>query len=131
LISRWLIIFTFGERFSDASVALAFLMPGVVGQVVSRICFTDCSARGFPEKATISSAITATLTIVFDVLLIPRYGICGAAVASSIAYCTSGVFGLYWHMKLSGNVLSALIIPKRSDLRYYKSIIENIQRKIF
>jgi O-antigen/teichoic acid export membrane protein len=131
LISRWLIIFIFGERFSDASVALAFLMPGVVGQVVSRICFTDCSARGFPEKATISSAITATLTIVFDVLLIPRYGICGAAVASSIAYCTSGVLGLYWHMKLSGNVLSALIIPKRSDLRFYKSILKKIQGKLF
>lgn len=131
LISRPIIVFVFGERFADASTALAFLMPGVVGQAISRICFTDCSARGFPEKATISSAITAVMTIVFDILLIPRYGIYGAAVASSIAYCCRGVLGLYWHMKLSGNTLNALIIPRRSDLRFYKSILEKIQDRLF
>jgi O-antigen/teichoic acid export membrane protein len=130
LISRQIITFVFGARFSDASTALAFLMPGVVGQVVSRICFADCSARGFPEKATYSAAITAFLTIILDIYLIPRYGIYGAAAASSIAYCTNGILGLYWHIKLSGNVLSALIVPKRSDLYYYKSVIKTIQRKI-
>lgn len=131
LVSKWLIVLVFGEDFASASLVLALLMPGVLARVVSKICYTDCYGRGFPEKVTISVGVTASLTVIFDLLLIPRYGMYGAAVASSIAYCAGGVLGLYWHMKLSGNVLSALIIPKRSDLRYYKSIIENFKRKIF
>ncbi|MDD5326964.1 MAG: flippase [Phycisphaerae bacterium] len=129
LISRQVIIFVFGARFSDASTALAFLMPGVVGQVVSRICFTDCSARGFPEKATYSSAITAFLTVALDIYLIPKYGIYGAAVASSIAYCTSGILGLYWHLKLSDNTLAALIIPRKTDLKYYLAAFQKIKAR--
>lgn len=122
LVCRPIIIFVFGLHFADASWALVLLMPGIVGQVVSRICFTDCSAKGYPGKATIAAGVTASLTIVLDLLLIPRYGMYGAAVASSIAYCTSGLLGLYWQMKLSGNQLSELIIPRKEDLRYYINI---------
>lgn len=131
LVSKQIIVFVFGERFSDASLALVFLMPGVIGWIVSRICYTDCSARGFPEKATISSAVTAALTIGFDILLIPKFGIFGAAVASSIAYCCGAVLGLHWHIKLSGNTLNALVVPRKSDLRYYKLILQKVRRKIF
>jgi O-antigen/teichoic acid export membrane protein len=130
LISKRIIMFVFGERFGDASVALAFLMPGIVGQVISRICFTDCSARGFPEKATYSTAITAAMTIILDIFLIPKYGIYGAAAASSIAYCTSGILGLYWHSKLSGNSLVALIIPQTADIWYYLAAFRKIKARI-
>lgn len=129
-ISKRLIIFVCTEPFADAALAFAFLLPGVVGQSVSRICFTDCSGRGFPEKATYSSAITAILTIVFDIYLIPKYGIYGAAVASSIAYCTGGVLSVYWHLKISGNNLSALIIPRRADLRYYSAYFRKLKARI-
>lgn len=129
-VSKRLIIFVYTEPFADAALALAFLMPGIVGQAVSRICFTDCSGRGFPEKATYSSAITAILTIVFDIYLIPKYGIYGAAVASSIAYCTGGVLSVYWHLKVSGNNLSALIIPRRADLRYYSAYFRKFKARI-
>ena len=105
-------------------------MPGVVGQAVSRICFTDCSGRGYPGKATIAAAITATLTITLDMLLIPKYSMYGAAAASSIAYCTSGVLGLYWHMKLSGNSLGCLVVPRVSDLKYYRNVFVKIKAKL-
>lgn len=130
LVCRPIITFVFGQRFADASWALALLMPGIAGQVVSRICFTDCSAKGYPGKATIAAGITATLTIVLDLLLIPRYGMYGAAVASSIAYCTSGLLGLYWQIKLSGNKLSVLIIPRKEDLQYYFDVSNKIISKV-
>jgi O-antigen/teichoic acid export membrane protein len=129
LISRRLITFVYTERFADASLAVAFLMPGVVGQAVSRICFTDCLGRGHPGKATIAAAITATITVIFDILLIPKYSMYGAAVASSIAYCTSGVLGIYWHIKLSGNSLGRLVIPRASDLKYYRDVFNKIKAK--
>ena len=130
LISKRLIVFVYTEHFADASLALALLMPGVVGQAVSRICFTDCSGRGYPGKATIAAAITATITITFDMLLIPKYSLFGAAVASSIAYCTSGVLGIYWHIKLSGNSLGRLVIPRASDLKHYRNVFEKIKAKL-
>lgn len=130
MISRRLIVFVYTGRFAGAALALALLMPGVVGQAVSRICFTDCSGRGYPGKATIAAAITATLTITFDMLLIPKYSMYGAAAASSIAYCTSGLLGLYWHMKLSGNSLGCLVVPRVSDLKHYRNVFVKIKAKL-
>lgn len=119
LVSRPLISFVFGEEFASASIAVAWLIPGVVGQTVGRICLTDCSARGYPGKATITSACTATLTIIFDLLLIPRYGMVGAAIASSISYSASGILGMFWHLRISGNSLSAILVPRISDMVLY------------
>jgi O-antigen/teichoic acid export membrane protein len=130
IVSRPVIGFVFGEEFADASLALMLLMPGVIGQVISRICFTDCSARGEPGKATIAAAVTATLTIGFDLLLIPRYGMYGAAVASSIAYCTGGLLGLFWHRRLSGNRLRELLVPCRDDIKYYSIVWGKITSKM-
>jgi len=126
LVSRPVIVFVFKKDFADASTALALLMPGVIGQVISRICFTDCSAKGYPGKATLAAGVTAALTIVFDLVLIPHHGMYGAAVASSIAYCTGGVMGLYWQMKLSGNRLGELLLPGREDLKYYTAICKKL-----
>jgi len=131
IVSKKLIVWMYTESFAGAALAFALLMPGVAGQAVARICLTDCSARGFPEKATYSTAISALLTIGFDLYLIPKYGIYGAAIASSIAYCTGGVLGLFWHIKLSGNHLSSLIVPQKSDLKYYRSIMDQIRTKRF
>lgn len=129
LINKPIIIFLYGESFAPASWVLAFLMPGVVGQAVSRICFTDCAAKGQPGKATIGSAITATLTVTFDLLLIPRYGIKGAAVAASIAYCSSGILGLYWHIKLSGNSVFHLLVPQKADIQILKGLFSELFKK--
>lgn len=129
VVSRPIITFVYTEAFAGAVLAFALLMPGVVGQTISRICFTDCAARGFPEKATYSTAITASMTVVLDICLIPKYGIYGAAVASSIAYCTSGILGLYWHLKLSDNSLAMLIVPQKTDAKYYTSAYYRIKAR--
>jgi O-antigen/teichoic acid export membrane protein len=124
LISRWVIVIIYGVRFAEASTAFMLLMPGAVGLVVSRICFTSCAATGYPGRTTIAAVITASLTIILDLLLIPRYGMNGAAAATSVAYCTSGVMGLYWHIRLSGNHLSALLVPHWQDWKLYVSLLE-------
>ena len=129
LICKPLIVFVYDEKFAPAAGAFALLLPGIIGGVISRICFTDCSARGYPGRSSIAAAITATMTIIFDLLLIPKHGMYGAAVASSIAYCTGGVLGIYWHMKLSGNTLSSLILPRKDDLKYYINTYTKIKNK--
>jgi stage V sporulation protein B len=128
LVSKPIIVWVFGPDFAPAALALAFLMPGVLGQVVARICFTDCAARGYPGKATLSNAITASLTILLDFVLIPRMGIQGAALASSIAYCTGGLLGLYWHIRISGNSLPSLLWITKTDLAYYGKFVGRIIR---
>jgi O-antigen/teichoic acid export membrane protein len=130
LVSKPLIVFVFGIQFAPAALALIYLMPGVAGQVVSRICFTDCAARGFPEKATYATVITALITVVLDILLIPRLGINGAAIASSAAYCTSGLLGLFWHCRISLNRPLDLLLVKPQDLSFYYKIGHKIRIKI-
>ncbi len=129
LLSEKLIVWVFGSAFREAALALALLMPGVVGQVIAKICYADCCGRGHPAKVTISVAITAIITLTLDIILIPEHKIYGAAIASSIAYCCGAALGLYWHISLSDNKLSNLLLPNKADLALYGKIIKIVKKK--
>ena len=70
--------------------------PTAAQQVIAlsgtKVLSNDLTARGYPGINTVIAACAMIVTVVGDVLLIPRYRILGAAVASSIGYTAS--FGL-------------------------------------
>jgi len=61
-----------------------------------------------------------------DLLLIPRFGINGAAIGSSISYIGAIIFIIYTYVKITKNSLKSLFIPLNSDFIFYKNFIINI-----
>jgi O-antigen/teichoic acid export membrane protein len=59
-------------------------MPGVVALSISKILTSDLAGRGLLQYGAYSSAISLVATVVCDLLLIPKWGIAGAAVASNL-----------------------------------------------
>jgi O-antigen/teichoic acid export membrane protein len=56
------------------------------------------------------------ITIICDLLLIPRFGIIGAALASSLSYSTNGLLALFFHVKATGSNPIDILVPRKSDL---------------
>jgi Na+-driven multidrug efflux pump len=46
----------------------------------------EIAGRGYPQYNSINSGLGLVLTVILDLLLIPGYGVLGAAIASSVAY---------------------------------------------
>jgi O-antigen/teichoic acid export membrane protein len=81
----------FGESFRGSIEQLRILAPGALGIVALKQLSSALVARGRPLHAALGTAAAFVLTLVLDVVLIPRFGAVGAAVASTAAYTVGGI----------------------------------------
>ncbi len=81
-----LLLQVFGEGFDEARVALAILAIGMLGNVLTGPVGVTLMMTGRQNVAAGAATLSASVNVALNFLLIPRYGIEGAAVATSISY---------------------------------------------
>jgi O-antigen/teichoic acid export membrane protein len=86
LVGRPIINFVFSSLFVDAYVPMLVLLPGVVLLGGAKVLTNEIAGRGYPHYNSVNSGLALILTVILDLVLIPRYGVLGAALASSLAY---------------------------------------------
>jgi len=91
----------FGESFMPTVAPLLLLLPGTVGFAVTRPIFAIGQGEGSLQILIYATGVAAVINIVLNVALIPRYGMMGAAIATSIGY--GSMFGLHiWSARKIG-----------------------------
>jgi O-antigen/teichoic acid export membrane protein len=92
----------YGAEFGPAVAPARVLLAGMLLAGASGLASAYLYGRGSPGLNSIVLGIGLVITVVLDLLLIPRYGALGAATASTAAYlCTDGMLvGLL--LRLSG-----------------------------
>jgi O-antigen/teichoic acid export membrane protein len=74
-------------------------------------------ARGYPRLIFWSGLVSLLVNIALNIILIPRYGISGAAVATSISYTLNFVVLVIAFRYLTGTPVISMLIPRYSDLK--------------
>jgi O-antigen/teichoic acid export membrane protein len=118
-----LIWFAYGPRFHDAIVPMLILLPGVWLLGIGFVVQGDLGGRGRPGMSSAMAGVSAAVTVVLDLALIPAFGVDGAAVASVCAYATFGVGSLIALHRVSGVSVRELAVPTRADLHAYARFI--------
>ncbi len=120
----------YGEQFVDAVVPLLILLPGVVLLSQARILYSDLVGRGRPEVSTVSAAAGMVITVVLDLLLIPSYGVVGAAVASTSAYAVEFFIASFFFLRISQIPWNEVLLLQNGDLwRYHGLLYSFVRRK--
>ncbi|HEV2473111.1 MAG TPA: polysaccharide biosynthesis C-terminal domain-containing protein, partial [Chthonomonadales bacterium] len=86
LFARPVILHVFGKPFLPAVPAVAWIMPGTVALSINSILMNYFAAEGMPPITVYSPAAAAILNVVLNIALLPRLGIVGASIASTVAY---------------------------------------------
>lgn len=82
----------YGAQFGPAVDPARVLLAGMLLAGASGVASAYLYGRGSPGLNSIVLGIGLVITVVLDLLLIPRFGALGAAIASTAAYlCTDGV----------------------------------------
>jgi len=102
LIAPFFVPLLLGPEFTDSIGAVRWLLPGIVALSAGRVLSNDLAGRDKTHLNTASAALMLLSNVVLNIFLIPRYGINGAAIATSISY-TFGFILIYMFYK---NVLS-------------------------
>ena len=76
----------YGPEFLVATTPLLLLLPGAVGFAVARPLQAICQASGRMEVLIRAVGAAAALNLALNAVLIPAFGMAGAAVATSIGY---------------------------------------------
>ena len=106
----------FGKPFAEAALPMKILLPGVVMMSIERILNADLMGRGFPLYGSQAAALGFTITMVLDLLLIPRWGMVGAASASTVAYSLSAFYIIYRYSLTSGISWGDFLLLRSKDV---------------
>lgn len=123
----------FGTEYSGAAVALLYLLPGIVTFNCARVLANDLAARGRPDLNIWTSAITLVTNVVANLLFIPRYGVLGAAIATTLAYGVTTGATLVFYARVSNNPWWLPLVPKGEDRRilgHFAALIKNTAAKV-
>jgi len=123
-ISYFLIDLLFGLEYIGAVTPLLALQPGIVALAVSRVISSDIASRGVPEFNMYASMIVVVINILGNILLIPAWGLVGAAMATSAAYIVNLIFRIGIYKYLTNCSLMGLFTFRLEDFRLLKSFIK-------
>lgn len=126
IISKWVVILLYSSVYLKSIRPLQILLPGIAIGGVSSILSNDITARGKPMLNTYMTIITVSVNLILNLLFIPRWGINGAALASTISYLLQFIGKTLIYIRISKNPVRALFLIKSSDIRIYKGIISAI-----
>jgi O-antigen/teichoic acid export membrane protein len=112
----------FGKDFIGVSRVILCLSPGIMALSYAMIINHYMAGIGRFRVNTEAAALGLVLTVTGNVLLVPRLGLMGAALAASMAYMAAAVYATSYFIKRSGLKFVELL-PGRDDFLRFKSII--------
>jgi len=129
-VGRLLIVFIYSEKFLNSVLPFQILLIGAVTMSGWRILANDLYGRGRPELNIYISFWSVVLNIILNILWIPKFGIIGAAWATSVSYTFAFILILFTYSKISKNSIRNIIFIKASDFQIYSNVLFLIRKKM-
>lgn len=126
----WLIDLIYGSRFGPAATPLRLLLPGIVafataGTFASFFLFQV----GRPSIVTIINVVMIVTQAVACILLVPRFGLAGAAFSSTVTYVLGAAVNTVWFCRITSYKASAVWLPTRADVQAILALIPRTLRR--
>jgi O-antigen/teichoic acid export membrane protein len=116
------ILSIFGPEFVEGQAALCILLIGIIFVGQNSVLSTHIMGRGKPWLATIGTAMGLAACVILSYILIPGFGIVGAAVAVAAARAGFMLVSLLFYLSITGAKLRELYKYSREDLRVFRDV---------
>jgi len=126
-IAPYLIPLLFGKGFANSSIALQIMLPGIVLGSASRVLANDFAARGRPEINTYLAVVTLSINIAGNLVMIPKMGINGAALATTISYAVNTFLKVIIYSHLVKVKWYKTLLPEKKDFIMILTVISKIK----
>jgi O-antigen/teichoic acid export membrane protein len=128
--ARFVLPLLLGPAYADASLVLAVLLPGVLSYgAASPLSAYFTNHAGRPQVPALVAGLSLIINVALCLVLIPRLGIIGGAVATTISYVTSVIVMLLLFVRHSGIGVGALSRPDFDDARRLALSICSVLRR--
>ena len=129
---RFFVWALYGEKFLRAYVVFLILLPGLFGDIISRTIGSWLKGTGRPMLLSYVSASSLSVNVVLNCILIPYWGIYGAAFASAISYSCRAIILLFAFCRQTDSSFKSIFVIRRKDMKeltmHIKSILPKCNR---
>lgn len=120
VFGSFVIEIAFGSAFRPAVTPMYILLPGMMFLGTGVVVTGNLRGAGRPGMSSVIAGVTVAVTLALDLALIPRYGVNGAAVASTVAYTVYGAAGVVVLARVTGIPVRQLAVPTLADFTAYR-----------
>lgn len=113
----WVLVTFLLPSFVPSIPVLAILLTATTSATVFQLLVGDLISRGEARRASRVSLITFVPALIAYLVLIPRMGAIGAALASLFAYGLQSALAIILYRRVTGSPIGAFFLPTREDLR--------------
>ncbi|MFC4558016.1 flippase [Virgibacillus kekensis] len=129
-ISGFLIELLFGNEYGASIEPFKILLPGIVLGSMARLISNDIAGRGKPEINMYTSICMVITNVILNILLIPKYGIEGAAYATTVTYTVNWIIKVIIFKRLTGLKLNSFILVNQKDLQLIGKIVRKYTGRV-
>lgn len=99
LFGKFVILFLYGREYIQTTLALYSVVWGIVVYPIFKILYEDFAAQNRLGLAILASILGFVVNLSANLLMVPRYGIVGAGLATSLAFTLMAIIlvGFYMH----------------------------------
>ena len=122
----WISLSALLPAFLGGMPALIVILPGIVGLSVAKVLTSYLSGIERLAPVTTSALASLVVNIVANLLLIPAFGIVGAAASSLISYTAYAALMVGFASRESGAPWWLFVIPRSDDFRRLASAVRRL-----
>lgn len=116
--TEFLLPLVFSRKYVGSVLPFKILLGGTFLMTYNRILGSAVAATGRPERNIPANLAGSIVNVLMNIILIPKYGILGAAAAGSVSYGISGLASIIVYLRLNkGSVkLADILFVNRNDV---------------
>ena len=119
---KFFVVMIYGAEFEASYIPLIILSFGALAKSPSTCINSFFKSCGKPEELYKTSIYSVFVNIILCILMIPKYGIVGASIASSISYFLYSAIMIYKFSNTTKITFLNLIFPTKSDFQNLKKL---------
>jgi len=115
----FLVRLLYGEAYSGAIRPMLLMLPGVVMLSLYLLLTRNFTGRNRQQVNIVAACVALGVNVGLNSILIPRFGIEGAAVSTTVSYGIAATILLVMFVRESGHTVAQTILVRPSELGKY------------
>ncbi|MDI6901115.1 MAG: polysaccharide biosynthesis C-terminal domain-containing protein [Anaerosomatales bacterium] len=107
----------YGQDFLQVRTVFWLLVPGTVMSAIAGAAGSYHAGSGHPVRTLWANVANLTINVLANLALIPRYGIAGAALSSSLSYTAGALMQLLSFKRATALTWKQVLVPTRADVQ--------------
>jgi len=130
LVGRWLVPLVYGPAYVQAGVLFCLLLPGMFAISLHLVIDSYFTGRGFPPITYLAAAGALVVKVGLNLLVVPRMGLQGAAIATSVVYISLLLVKVVSFRRETDARLQALFRPTWNDVVHNVAVARSWMQRV-